>query len=46
MAMDPERAMMVKQELEKLLQVRAVVVLDTRRISSLYANDGGIIVVI
>ena len=41
-----ERAQMVKEELQKLMQVKDIIVLDTRGISSLYANDGGIIVVI
>lgn len=41
-----ERAMMMKQELQKLFPVKEILVLDTRGISSLYANDGGIIVVI
>lgn len=41
-----ERAQMVKDELLKRIPVKDVVLLDTRGISSLYANDGGIIVVI
>lgn len=42
----PARAQMVKEALLEKLHVKDVVVLDTRGISSLYANDGGIIVVI
>lgn len=41
----PERAQMVKNALLEKLKVKDVIVLDTRGISSLYANDGGIIVV-
>lgn len=40
------RAQMVKEELQKLIRVKDIVILNTRGISSLYANDGGIIVVI
>lgn len=42
----PARAQMVKEALLEKLHVKDVVILDTRGISSLYANDGGIIVVI
>ena len=41
-----ERALMVKEELQKLIQVKDILVLDTNGISSLYASDGGIIVVV
>ncbi len=37
------RAMEVKKEIEKDMKFREILVLDTRGISSLYANDGGII---
>lgn len=42
----PARAQMVKEALLERMHVKDVVILDTRGISSLYANDGGIIVVI
>ena len=42
----PERARMVKEEILKKLQVKDVLVLDTAGVSSLYASDGGIIVVV
>ncbi len=42
----PERAQMVKDALLARIRVKDVIVLDTRGISSLYANDGGIILVI
>ena len=40
----PERAEMVKEALLERLAVQDVFVLDTRGVSSMYANDGGIII--
>lgn len=42
----PERAMMVKEEILKHVKVKDVMILDTAGVSSLYASDGGIIVVV
>ena len=42
----PERCEMVKQAILEKIQVKEVITLDTAGISSMYANDGGIIVVI
>ena len=42
----PERAEMVKEALLERLAVRDAFVLDTQGVSSMYANDGGIIVVL
>lgn len=42
----PARAEMVKNAILERIQVKEVIVLDTAGISSMYANDGGIIVVI
>lgn len=42
----PERAQMVKEALLKRADFRDVIVLDTRGVSTMYANDGGIIVVV
>ena len=42
----PERAQMVKEEILKRVSVKDVIVLDTAGISSMYAADGGIIVVV
>lgn len=42
----PERAMMVKEEIEKTLQPRKVFVLPTAGISSMYASDGGVIIAV
>lgn len=42
----PARAQMVKEAILEKIKVRDVIVLDTRGISSLYASDGGIIVVV
>ena len=41
-----ERAMMIKEEIIKIMKVKEVVILNTAGISSLYAGDGGIIVTI
>ena len=40
----PERAEMVKEALLSRLAVKDIVVLDTQGVSSMYANDGGIII--
>lgn len=42
----PQRAQMVKEALLERMQLKDVLVLDTAGISSLYASDGGIIVVV
>ena len=42
----PERAKEVLQMLTEKLKIKGSVILDTRGVSSLYANDGGIIVVL
>ena len=41
-----ERAEMVKEAILKRIQVKGVIMLDTAGVSSMYANDGGIIVVL
>ncbi len=41
-----ERAEAVKRELEKMAHFKDVILLDTAGISSMYASDGGIIVVV
>lgn len=42
----PERATMVKNELLKRCKFKDVIMCDTAGVSSLYANDGGVIVVV
>ena len=42
----PDRARMVKDAIKARLNCRDILILDTAGISSMYANDGGIIVVI
>lgn len=42
----PERAQMAKEEILKRVPVKDVIILDTRGISSMYASDGGIIMVV
>lgn len=41
-----KRAMMLKEALEEKMKLSQIVVLDTAGVSSMYANDGGIIVVV
>ena len=38
----PERVQMVKEALLERMQVKDVIILDTAGVSSMYANDGGI----
>lgn len=40
----PERAQMIKEAILERISVKDVVVLDTAGVSSMYANDGGVIV--
>ena len=42
----PARAEMVKEEILKRIHVKDVLVLDTAGVSSLYASDGGVFVVV
>ena len=42
----PERAQYVKECLEKLAGFKKIVIVDTAGISSMYANDGGIIIAV
>ncbi len=39
----PERAQMVKAQVEKLAHFKKILILDTAGVSTMYANDGGII---
>lgn len=41
-----ERAEYVKNEIEKLTKFKKIIIVDTAGISSMYANDGGIIVAV
>lgn len=41
-----DRAVMVKDALQKRRKFRDVIILDTAGVSSMYANDGGVIVVV
>ena len=42
----PNRAERVKEKIEKLMKFKKILILDTAGISSMYANDGGIIVAV
>lgn len=41
-----ERALAVRDEIEKLAKFRKIIVVDTAGISSMYANDGGVIIAV
>lgn len=41
-----ERAMMLKDAINERISLKEIIVLDTAGVSSMYANDGGIIVVV
>jgi len=41
----PQRAEMVKEEIIKRLPFKDVILVNTAGVSTMYANDGGIIVV-
>ncbi len=42
----PERAEFMKEEIQKRIQVKDFLILDTAGVSSLYASDGGVIVAV
>ena len=42
----PERAKAVKEKIEKRAKFKKIIVTDTAGVSTMYANDGGIIVVL
>ena len=41
-----ERAILLKNALEERMPIKKIVILDTAGVSSMYANDGGVIVVV
>ena len=42
----PARAQVLKEAFEKRMKLAKIVVLDTAGVSSMYANDGGVIVAV
>ena len=40
----PDRAKFVKEEIEKLYNFKEIIIADTAGVSTMYANDGGIII--
>lgn len=42
----PERAQFVKEALEKVANFKKIIILNTAGISSMYANDGGVIIAV
>ncbi len=41
----PERALQIKEQLEKVLKHKKIVIVNTAGVSSMYANEGGVILV-
>lgn len=42
----PERAKAVKEKIEKMVNFKEIIVVDTAGVSSMYANDGGVIMAV
>lgn len=42
----PERALAVKESIEKLAKFKEIIIVETMGVSTMYANDGGIIIVV
>ena len=42
----PERARAVKEKLEKLAKFKKIIITDTAGVSTMYANDGGVIIAV
>ena len=42
----PERAKAVKEKIEQLVTFKRIIVIDTAGVSSMYANDGGVIMAV
>ena len=42
----PERAQSVKEQIESKVKFKNILIMDTAGLSSLYANDGGVIVTV
>ena len=42
----PERAQLVKETIESLAHFKKILIVDTAGISSMYANDGGVILAV
>lgn len=42
----PERAQLVKEKIEKLAKFKKIIIINTAGVSSMYANDGGVIMAV
>ena len=42
----PERAKAVKEKIEKIAKFKKIIVTDTAGVSTMYANDGGVIIAV
>ena len=42
----PQRAQAIKEKIEKLAKFKKIIIVDTAGVSSMYANDGGVIMAV
>ena len=42
----PERAKAIKEKIEKIAKFKEIIIIDTRGVSTMYANDGGVIMAV
>ena len=42
----PERAEILKEAILERMKLKDIIILDTKGVSSMYANDGGVIVAV
>lgn len=42
----PERAKAIKEKIEKIAKFKKIIIIDTRGVSTMYANDGGVIMAV
>ena len=42
----PERAKAVKEKIEKIAKFKKIIIINTAGVSSMYANDGGVIMAV
>lgn len=42
----PDRARVVKEKIEKLANFKKIIIINTAGVSSMYANDGGVIIAV
>ena len=42
----PDRAVLVREKIEKVAKFKKIIIIDTAGVSSMYANDGGVIMAV